>query len=56
MSEAEPRREAREFGPDDARALESDAGRECRWSWSAAAVETVAAIILWEACKAESAT
>jgi hypothetical protein len=54
MSEAKPHTDARAFGPDDARALarsiiESDAGRQCRWS--EAAVETVAAIILWEAGK-----
>jgi hypothetical protein len=47
-------RAAREFKADDARAIarciiESDAGRRC--CWSASAVETVAAIILWEICK-----
>lgn len=56
MSEAKLRADARAFGPDDARALartiiESEAGRQrC---WSAAAVETVAAIILWEASKGQ---
>jgi hypothetical protein len=54
MSEAEQRGEARAFGPDDARELarsiiESEAGRECRWS--ATAIETVAAVILWEVKK-----
>jgi endoglucanase Acf2 len=54
MSEAETRDEVREFDADDARALalgiiESDAGRQCEWS--PAAVETVAAIVLWEARK-----
>ena len=55
MSEATTlRRTARTFGPDDARALarsiiESEAGRQ--WCWSASAVETIAAIILWEAGK-----
>jgi hypothetical protein len=56
MSEAESRRVARTFGTEDARALarsiiESDAGRACHWT--AAAVDTVAAIILWEARKGE---
>ena len=56
MSEAKPRNGVREFNADDARVIarsivESDAGRECQWS--PAAVETVAAIILWEAGKVE---
>jgi hypothetical protein len=56
MSEAKPRNELREFNAADARAIargiiESDAGRERQWS--PAAVETVAAIILWESGKVE---
>lgn len=46
----------RDFGPEDLIALarsiiESEAGRQCRWSRSA--VETVALIIAWEALKPE---
>jgi hypothetical protein len=57
MNDATPRPVvAREFGAGDARALarsiiEGEAGQQC--SWSASAVETVAAIILWEARKGE---
>jgi hypothetical protein len=52
MSEAKARDGVREFNADDARAIarsiiESDAGRACKWS--PAAVESVGAIILWEA-------
>jgi hypothetical protein len=54
MSEAKPRAETREFEVDDARAMaraliQSDVGRQS--DWSATAVETLTAIILWEACK-----
>jgi hypothetical protein len=56
MSEETPRADGREFGADDARALarsiiESAAGAQCHWT--PAAVDTLAAIILWETCKAE---
>ena len=56
MNEAEAGNEARAFNADDARAIarsiiESEAGRRCCWSPSA--VETVAAIILWETRRAE---
>jgi hypothetical protein len=56
MSEAKSGDGGREFNADDARMIarniiESDGGRECQWS--PAAVEIVAAIILWEAGKVE---
>jgi hypothetical protein len=51
MREAKLRDGVREFNADDARVIarriiESDAGRVCRWT--PAAVETIAALIVWE--------
>jgi hypothetical protein len=58
MSETtrESREVASQFSADDARAIartliESPAGRKC--NWSAAALETMTAIILWEALKGD---
>jgi hypothetical protein len=55
MSEAETlRRDVRAIAPEDALAIaRSLIDREAVWvcCWSASAVETVAAIILWEAYK-----
>jgi hypothetical protein len=55
MSETESREVARQFSADDARAIArcmiENTAAECQWT--AAALDTLTAIILWEALKGE---